>query len=601
MMKVNTNINSIFAQRMANSSQLKQSEAMSRLSSGLRLNSAKDDAAGLAISTGMTAQIRGLNQSVRNTNDGISALQTADGAMNSVVNNLQRIRELSVQASNGTLSISNRSALQLEASQLMSKLDSVAKNTEFNGVKLFQRETLPDFVSEPKQFVIDQLFTNWFAESERMINDSFGIKADGTQSLDIVFDDDPNSKFAATVSYNTANDDTLSRAQQQTLTIFTKAFPIGKAPDGGFAPQFSDRTIAHEMTHAVMGRTMDMEQIPTWFKEGASELIQGADENVYSQLAAENDANFATAFAGDPTLFDKTTGFNFADMTSYAADNTFFSAWDSSAKQYSQGYSAVRMLHDDIKTNGGEGIKDLMQFLSDETNLTTNLGTNSLDKAIQFLNGKGLTSYANQAAFEAAFSGGAGATFIRDKFNFGNEDTGAIGGADVDGGNVKTAESVVDNATQFLTLNPLEGFKVAVPTKDVINPLLTKQYNLQIGANNGNNVKMDFSRVDIISLGLQNLNLETNPSDAIALVDRALNYVSSQRASFGASMNRLASTINVSESSSNNMAFSRSRILDADFATESSKLSKAQILQQASTAMISQANASATSILSLLG
>ena len=608
-MRVNTNINSLFAQRMSNRSQLKQSEAMTRLSSGLRINSAKDDAAGLAISEGFTSKIRGLTQAIRNTNDGISALQTADGSLNSIVANLQRIRELSVQAANGTLSASNRSALQQEASQLLAEMDSVADKTEFNGVKLFERHELPAHVDETKQFMVDQLFTNWFAESERMISDNFGLKVTDKQEMSLVFDDDPNAEFAATVSYSTANDDSLSRAQQQTLTIYTKSFPIGKKPDGGSAPQFSDRIIAHEMVHAVMGRTMDMDTLPTWFKEGAAELIQGADENVYNQLVAENDANFATAFAGDPTLFDKTDGFTAADITSYAANAVagadFFndSQWDSSSKHYSQGYTAVRMLHDDIKANGGEGIKDIMAFLSDEGNLLTNkpLGFDMLNLAITDLFTNGLTTFAHAADFQTKFEGGDGATFITNNFNFGNEDTGAIGGLDVDGGDVKTAESVVDNSNTFLTLDPMEGFTVKVPTAHVVNPLLANTYNLQVGSEKGHSLEMEFSRVDLEALGLNALNIATDPENAISLIDRALAYISEQRAGFGASMNRLQSTVSISEISIEHMSVSRSRINDADFALETSKLSKAQILQQASTAILSQANASATSVLSLLG
>jgi flagellin len=460
--------------------------------------------------------------------------------------------------------------------------------------------------------MVDQLFTNWFAESERMISDSFGLKVTDKQEMSLVFDDDPNSEFAATVSYSTSNDDTLSRAQQQTLTIYTKSFPIGKKPDGGLAPQFSDRIIAHEMVHAVMGRTMDMDVLPSWFKEGAAELIQGADENVYNALVAENDATAAAAVAAapaDPSVYDKTDGFTFADITSYVgavpgADFFNDSEWDSSAKHYAQGYTAVRMLHEDIKANGGEGIKDVMAFLSDEGNLLANLGSNSLDTALTALKLQGLTNYGNagelKTAFEAAGPGG-GAAFITDNFNFGNEDTGAIGGLDLDGGGVKTAESVVDNSTSFLTLDPMEGFTVKVPTAHVVNPLLSNTYNLQIGSEKGHSLEMEFSRVDLEVLGLKALNIATDPEGAINLVDRALTYISEQRSSFGASMNRLQSTISISEISIEHMSVSRSRINDADFALETSKLSKTQILQQASTAILSQANASASSVLSLLG
>ncbi|WP_022941997.1 flagellin hook IN motif-containing protein, partial [Psychromonas hadalis] len=133
---INTNIMSLNAQRQLNKSQLTQNEAMERLSSGLRINSAKDDAAGLAISTGMQSQIRGINQAVRNANDGISMTQTAEGSMNEMTNILQRMRELSVQSANDTNSASNREAIQKEVDQLHNELDRIASTTEFNGVKL---------------------------------------------------------------------------------------------------------------------------------------------------------------------------------------------------------------------------------------------------------------------------------------------------------------------------------------------------------------------------------------------------------------------------------------------------------------------------------
>jgi flagellin len=133
---INTNIASLNAQRNLNSSQDALNTSLQRLSSGLRINSAKDDAAGLAISERFTAQIRGLDQAGRNANDGISLAQTAEGALNEVTNNLQRIRELSVQSANATNSSSDRAALQSEVSQLVAEIDRVAGQTNFNGVKL---------------------------------------------------------------------------------------------------------------------------------------------------------------------------------------------------------------------------------------------------------------------------------------------------------------------------------------------------------------------------------------------------------------------------------------------------------------------------------
>ena len=133
---INTNIASLNAQRNLNTSQAALATSLQRLSSGLRINSAKDDAAGLAIASRFTAQINGLNQAARNANDGISLAQTAEGALGEVTNNLQRIRELAVQSANSTNSASDRASLDAEATQLISEITRVASQTSFNGLNL---------------------------------------------------------------------------------------------------------------------------------------------------------------------------------------------------------------------------------------------------------------------------------------------------------------------------------------------------------------------------------------------------------------------------------------------------------------------------------
>ena len=133
---INTNVLSLNAQRNLNKSGSDLATSLQRLSSGLRINSAKDDAAGLAIANRMTSQIRGLNQAARNANDGISLAQTAEGGLGTVTNSLQRIRELSVQSANATNSATDRAALQSEAAQLIAEIDRVASTSSFNGVKL---------------------------------------------------------------------------------------------------------------------------------------------------------------------------------------------------------------------------------------------------------------------------------------------------------------------------------------------------------------------------------------------------------------------------------------------------------------------------------
>src|SRR6187397_3534263 len=133
---INTNVASLNAQRNLTTSQGQLATALQRLSSGLRINSAKDDAAGLAISERFTTQIRGLNQAVRNANDGISLSQTAESAMDEVVNNLQRIRELAVQSANATNSDADRAALDAEVQQRLAEVNRIAPQTSFNGRKV---------------------------------------------------------------------------------------------------------------------------------------------------------------------------------------------------------------------------------------------------------------------------------------------------------------------------------------------------------------------------------------------------------------------------------------------------------------------------------
>jgi len=133
---INTNVMSLNAQRNLVGSARDLATSMQRLSTGLRINSAKDDAAGLAIAERMTGQIRGMNQAVRNANDGISLVQTAEGALQEVTNNMQRIRELAVQSANGSNSTTDRAALQTEVTELLAEIERVATDTEFNGTAL---------------------------------------------------------------------------------------------------------------------------------------------------------------------------------------------------------------------------------------------------------------------------------------------------------------------------------------------------------------------------------------------------------------------------------------------------------------------------------
>ncbi len=185
MSVINTNVSSLTAQRNLNTSASSLSTSMQRLSSGLRINSAKDDAAGLAIASRMTSQVKGMDQAVRNANDGISLAQTTEGALGEVSNNLQRIRELAVQSSNATNSQEDRDALQKEVKQLQSEIQRVATQTSFNGTK-----------------VLDGTFTNKSfqvgAEAGQVISVS-GVSSMKTDALG-------STNFAATSTWHRRRD-----------------------------------------------------------------------------------------------------------------------------------------------------------------------------------------------------------------------------------------------------------------------------------------------------------------------------------------------------------------------------------------------------------
>lgn len=178
-LSINTNVASLSVQRSLNASQSMLGKALQRLSSGLRINSAADDAAGLAISERFTTQVRGLNQAVRNANDGISMLQTAEAALGTVSESLRRIRELAVQAANATNSEFDRAALQREIEQLTQEVDRVGRTTTFNGQKLFGQNSTSVLGDSEQLAVLDGMQSGWLSAAEALIQQHYGIQANG--------------------------------------------------------------------------------------------------------------------------------------------------------------------------------------------------------------------------------------------------------------------------------------------------------------------------------------------------------------------------------------------------------------------------------------
>ena len=189
MSVINTNVKALVAQNALTVNNRVLSKSMEQLSTGKRINSAADDAAGLAISNKMTAQIRGLNQAVRNANDAISMIQTAEGALGEVNNMLQRIRELAVQAANDTNSTADREFLQLEVDELISEIDRVSENTQFNNMNILDKGVGVAEATDTAKFQIGANKDNELIEIKFNPVDSETLKID---AIDIETQDGAN-------------------------------------------------------------------------------------------------------------------------------------------------------------------------------------------------------------------------------------------------------------------------------------------------------------------------------------------------------------------------------------------------------------------------
>jgi flagellin len=557
MLTVNTNISSSFTRRQLESNSTALGTSLQRLSTGQRINSAKDDAAGLQISNRLTSQVRGLNVAARNANDGISLLQVAEGALQSVTDALQRIRSLGLQAMNGSNGASERAALDQEAQQLLQEINRVNETTTFAGRKVFDQGTFSVLGDLDQRAVLNALKGFWISEGEQRVFDAFGLTADGAE-LEITFTNDSSSQTLASVSGTSGAG---GKIFDQVLNVNLAYFDASSLPNGGSTPQYTDRVIAHEMAHAVMGRTMNFAGLPSWFIEGTAEALQGADERLAGDTAGGT--NTATILAA----------FNADDVSASAG--------------YSGGYAAVRYMHEEIKAAGGKGIKDIMGYLQKNSGST-------LDQALTNAS-KG--AFSSLADFSTQFNADAAAYVAG--LDLSNADTGAIGGFDADGGNVLSAENVLPN--QGTGFPGSKGFKLVEPelfnANGVGGNTITQ---FQVGAQAYETIQIGFSSFSTDSMALNRLDLSKTPGLAVMDIDDALAYIDRQRGYMGALQNRLESTINNLQSIAENAAASRSRILDTDFAAETSNLASRQIIQQAAQSVLAQANQRPQAVLSLL-
>ncbi|MCB1744731.1 MAG: flagellin, partial [Gammaproteobacteria bacterium] len=253
MLSINTNLASLGAQRSLNMSQSSLERSVQRLSTGLRVNGASDDAAGLAIAERMTSHVRGNTVAIRNANDGVSMLQVADGALAEITRDLQRIRDLGVQAANGTNSDSDRLAIENEITQLLENIDQTAKTTQFNGRSLFDAGSgNASNLDENEKAALLSLHTFALRASEQRIKTYYGIDGNNANlavELRTFTDGAGNTAARVGSSVNT----TTNVATQHTMQVDMADFTPPNLPNGGNAPFYNDRIIMHEMVHAVMG------------------------------------------------------------------------------------------------------------------------------------------------------------------------------------------------------------------------------------------------------------------------------------------------------------------------------------------------------------
>jgi len=510
---INTNVMSLNAQRNLSTSGGALATALQRLSSGLRINSAKDDAAGLAISSRFTTQINGLNQAVRNASDGISLAQTTEGALSEVGNNLQRIRELAVQAANSTNSASDRAALDAEVQQRIAEIDRVAAQTSFNGLKVL------DGTFGTGTF---QVGANVGETISLSLSTSVRATAIG-KTADYVGGAAYNANLAVGQQGAGVNGTALS-AGALTITVGTgQAVNVVAATAGSGAGQ----TTASAYAKAAAINS-----------SGISGVTATADTTAQYNLGA----TAGVAIASTETDYDLTIN-GVAIYSNFAAGGTAVTA--------DQFVSTINA------NSASTGVVASYDSSNSRLTLTASDGRNI---AIT----QGSTTVASDGAAQ-----GIGAT---------------------EGTNNSSNSTTLANATGASTSVTLVGSVRLVSAEQIAvggTPAL-------IGYSAGS-----------LALGSSALNSASvttvaNANTTIGRVDAALTTVNNLRGNLGAIQNRFESTIASLSASVENQTASRSRILDADYAAETAALTRAQILQQAGTAILSQANSAPQSVLSLL-
>jgi flagellin len=597
---INTNVASLNAQRNLNSSQTALATSLQRLSSGLRINSAKDDAAGLAISDRFTTQIRGLNQASRNANDAISLSQTAEGALGEVTSNLQRIRELAVQSANATNSSSDRAALDLEVQQRLSEIDRISSQTSFNGQKLLD---------------------GTFGQAAFQV----GANVGETITLDLSTSMRPNSIGALATVTSSVDLNTVA-----TETGTAGSYVTGVVADFNFATipaTPSETTVSAIAGTASSDAAEDFiltvdgdEAVNLSFAQGTSVVnnataVDAAVTAFVDASAGAYTITSGTLSAGNLVL-SKTDGTSITFDTSTSTLGTLGSADGTTAaitsSETTAGAAAVTTANKVITVDGGSDITlDGADEAANIVLLQAALETQSAGTYAVSGDGAGSLTIAKTATGTAStapvIAGTDAATFTTGGTSTAGADSATLVVADfqiqlgtskavsIANGSYTSAQSIVDAVNTALA-----GNATASLNTDGTMSIFSDQDVTISGTVGVTELGLPASTVADGSLIGSNILDVASSNDIIRRLDSALTSISDLRSTFGAIQNRFESTISNLGTAVENLSAARSRIMDADFAAETANLTRAQILQQAGTAMLSQANAIPQNVLSLL-
>ncbi len=562
---INTNIASLNAQRNLNTSQSALATSLQRLSSGLRINSAKDDAAGLAISERMTSQIRGLDQARRNANDGISLAQTGEGALQTSGDILQRIRELAVQSMNGSNSSSDRASINTEVQALSQELNRIATTTQFNG-----------------QNILDG--------SAGSVN--FQVGANANQTINAASGNFQTTNYG---NYRIGGLAAYSTGGIGDLTAGTR----GSASDA-FGNSVLVTGLGASDASAVVGAMAPGDfRIATG--TGTADVYYRAGASAGEVAAAINNAGTSVKASaltevvlGDSTAigagFAQNSTYQFAISTDYSDPTnanlvepkfttvTFKTGGvtDTSVIDSGSYLSAAVAAFNDAAAKTGFTAEAVQTETGNWALKLTNQNGNDLRILNNSYDNGGVAQAINVSDIAALDGDTTTASVLADSLGGGNLDpiTGAWTNTN---GTWYTGKVLLDsNAAFSVTNNNGDLFGVS-------GVAAAGTY----GASKQAVAEMDVSSVQ-------------SAQRTLAIVDSALATVNAQRASYGALQNRFESTIANLQATSENLTASRSRIRDTDFAAETAQLTRGQILQQAGTAMLAQANALPNGVMALL-